>query len=947
MIQVRTHAALAEARSALAGTGAVLVEAAGDEFVFAVELGDRAREGSGTHGRPPERERAGEIEVAVDAARRLVDGGVGERVVVGLASLSARLRRDGSLRVLGRIPKHCFDAPSDARGVVLSEAAAAAMGPRLPAPAAVPLLGRDAELAALAAHAGRALATEVPGLATVVAPPGHGKSAFAAALAGQAGGWPAPAGLRPRVVSCTLAGQDRPSSLAGVLAAVLGGGSRDAEDPGLRASAAAPGALRLARVRAAGRALLACAAAQPLVLIVDDVHLSDDDLLATLEYVTRVGARARLWVCVLARPELDRARPSWGRRAGGHHRLALGPLGEADAEALARAVLHPVEHVPARVLGWMRERTQGVPLYLVELGRELRRRGAIRRRVGGDGWYLAAGELPGLSELPTARWLAERELATLTPALIAHAQLCALLGSEFDEAEVAGVQAAVEVADADELGLYDAGAGLEALRDLGLLLAAGAQRWRFRHALVRDGIAETAPGPWRAQVHAAALRYYRDSGADLARVAHHAVAAGAAEAGALQLAVAERARTRQAYLEAEQAYTRALAVLPAEAARERMQALAGRGRMRYRQDRYQDAGADFAAADALADALGDRATQIDVLLDAATARDWSRDFTGAHELVDRARALALATGSGTPPTAPIELRLALAEARCQWRRAADPRQVCAALEAVAGRAEGLGDDGYEALIIALLLLVDLWPELGEVERAEAAAARALGLAEVHGDVLHLGAVLINRRHIWVARGQVERIIADAERVYALGSEFGLVLWLYLSTGNRAEFLYQSGALGPAWTALEEALALERDLFADGSSRYVALLRARMLAYEGRAPEARVALAELEPERMSPWEQRMCTLVELSSRDGEEAAWEELYRRCRDAPVYYEPIEVAELCGLHWWRRGRSRAAVRWLEEAAVAAERMPNIMGPRVQATLARVRAAVDALHGG
>src|SRR5262249_56639954 len=107
-----------------------------------------------------------------------------------------------------------------------------------------------------------------------------------------------------------------------------------------------------------------------------------------------------IWVCVVGRPAFGRGRTAWASRAARREELTL-PAPEAGAAAeLARGLLSPAENVPASVLARLAERTQGIPLLLVELVRGLKRDGLVRKSERGNTWYLATDELERLPDLP-------------------------------------------------------------------------------------------------------------------------------------------------------------------------------------------------------------------------------------------------------------------------------------------------------------------------------------------------------------------------------------------------------------------------------------------------------------------------------------------------------------------------------------------------------------------
>jgi tetratricopeptide (TPR) repeat protein len=273
-----------------------------------------------------------------------------------------------------------------------------------------------------------------------------------------------------------------------------------------------------------------------------------------------------------------------------------------------------------------------------------------------------------------------------------------------------------------------------------------------------------------------------------------------------------------------------------------------------------------------------------------------------------------------------------------WRDPGQVSQAPALLERVIASAEHLGDAAYEAHIIALLIAIDILPGQGMLDRAEAAADQAIALASAHGDALHLGVALMNRRSIWFARDQPARILDDAARYHALGSELGLIGWSYASAGNRADALYQWGKLDQAWPAVREAVAWEEKLL--GDHRDAALLQARMSAYQGDEQEARAMWQTLDPALLSPMGRTLYDLVDVATREASDLEWDAAIARCTAGATQCEPIEATELRGLWCARRGRREEATRWLRRAVALCDQIPGIMGPRVRRALAELEGA-------
>ncbi|WP_223753898.1 serine/threonine-protein kinase PknK [Myxococcus sp. RHSTA-1-4] len=847
------------------------------------------------------------------------------------------------------------------------------------------LVGREGELAELMGSARAALEERAPTLASVVGEWGSGKSFLGACLAQrmrealpgvQVYAWrarqPAPGapegtlralmsgalgafhgeGTGPkeegRASLFHLLGAELGEELWPVVAATLGWLSPDADE--LRERAVAPGALHSLALRAAGELLAARARRQPLCLIIDDAHEAGEAALDALEYATLAESHLPLWVCVLARPGFQRLRPEWGARAARSHLLTLGPLPRDGAVELCRNLLEPAENVPIEVLERLAERAQRVPRLLVELVHGLKRQGRVRQRPGGGSWYLTTDQLDEVPELHLVEWLAERELRALPATLAAHARLCALLGTGFTTAELEGVVRELEqdggAADFPLDPLY----ATRRLRELGLLVAQRQGGHGFRDELLRATVARELPEAERVRIHRAAYRYFQ--GQPLAtdrqrlpKLARHAAAAGLSEdAAALYIQLAESARGRHAYLEAESTYTRALELLPEDDARRRLAALRGRGLMRYRVGRYEDSQADFAEARALARFLCAAGDEVELLLDEAMALDWTNDYASSEARVGEAQRLARERGLQSPQ---LQVRLLLGWGRARLR-AGQWAEACVPLEEAATRALALGDAGYESWVVSLLLLAAILPMLGRIDDADRIFDELIAACYRRGDRLHLGSALNNRRNLRVARGDLPGALRDQEQFMRLGRELGMVGWEYFAEYNMGELLYQAGDTEAALPHITRAISLEQRHREVAPRPWALLLHARVLARMGEDARAREQLAEVRRSvsstgtPLSPSEDVLLSLVELATRESSPEEWRALQTRADACSVEQEPLEVLELQAVARLRRGEREAPVGLLEEALRRAAGTPNLMQARLRRGLewARGRAA-------
>ncbi|WP_437938112.1 protein kinase domain-containing protein [Sorangium sp. So ce341] len=712
--------------------------------------------------------------------------------------------------------------------------------------------------------------------------------------------------------------------------------------PELEALRAAPGALRSARVRAAGECLRRRAAAAPVIVILDDAHFAQDVTLAALEYAALAGEATPLWICAMGRPAFAEAHPSWGERAARREVLRLEALDDESARALCRRLLLPARDVPEPAIDRLLERSQRVPLLLVELVHGLKREGILRRHPRGDAWYLATDELDRLPALPALDPLAQAEIAALGPALGAHARLVSLLGAEVSIDEIAGVLRQLDVSGDGAAFPLDARVGTERLLKAGVLVGDRKGGLRFRHSLVREAVAQDVAESERRRIHLAAYEHHREAPHEAReqrrfKIAHHAAEAGLATvAEEAYLELAERARARHAYVEAELHYSRALAQPVEERGARRRAAYRGRGLMRYRLGRYHDALGDLDRARAMAVEEGDGIEQIEILLDEATVLDWMDDYGRSKQRVEEARAL---VRGDLPPA--LSARLSMAAARSLHRESRD-EEAARELERSAAQAEGLGDEGYETLVVSLLLMGFIYPGLGKLDEAGAVLERAIRMCEERGDLLHLGPAINARALLRACLGDSAGMILDFCRLLTISRELGLGTVELVSEFNLGEYLYLMGNLEMAVPHVERAVSLERQRRGEEMRPVVQLLQARLLLYQGeegkareiiasiRAQQAKDAAAGGEHTAMTPAEEVLWSMIDLATRAASDEEWDELEQRSA-RHLGQEQIEVIEARARARSRRGLDEQAKAALERAIEAAGRIPNVMRERLE----------------
>jgi DNA-binding CsgD family transcriptional regulator len=242
--------------------------------------------------------------------------------------------------------------------------------------------------------------------------------------------------------------------------------------------------------------------ADPLILLLDDLHWADADSLTLIRMIIEHPRPGGLAVIASLRPHPREARQTADRLAAAHHArlVSLSPLSPAAATRLAARLTGQPSGSP--LVTRIAQVCAGNPLLIHELAGHL-------------DLSSATGE-----ELPSGagQWLLLSRFTGLDEATLDYARAAAVLGVEFRPAQ------AGSLAGLDDQAVT---AALAALCGAGLVRAgAGDGLAVFTHALLHQALLEDLPPPLRGQLHAAAFRLLWSSGAWAATAAEHAVAAG-------------------------------------------------------------------------------------------------------------------------------------------------------------------------------------------------------------------------------------------------------------------------------------------------------------------------------------------------------------------------------------------------------------------------------------
>jgi tetratricopeptide (TPR) repeat protein len=237
-------------------------------------------------------------------------------------------------------------------------------------------------------------------------------------------------------------------------------------------------------------------AAQPAVVLVEDLHWAQDDLLDILMSGLDVVA-GPLLLLVTARPELLERDPAWAERGT---LLRLDALSTLESSRLVNELVPAV--LPPSIRSVVVERAEGNPFFAEELIGSLMDRGVLRR--GGSGWV--AEDLPPDFRVPdTVQALLAARIDLLDPRDKAALQAASVIGRTF----WAGAVDALQEGDSSLEVLVER----DFVRELRSSSMLGERPFAFKHALTRDVAYESLTKASRLRLHAGFARWLERLGA--------------------------------------------------------------------------------------------------------------------------------------------------------------------------------------------------------------------------------------------------------------------------------------------------------------------------------------------------------------------------------------------------------------------------------------------------
>lgn len=258
---------------------------------------------------------------------------------------------------------------------------------------------------------------------------------------------------------------------------------------------------------------------KPVLELIEDVHWIDPTSLELVERLIERVRSLRVLLVITFRPEF---KPSW---IGHPHvtSLTLNRLSRKSGCAMIER-LTAGKTLPTEVLQQIVAKTDGVPLFVEELTKNVLESGLLREESGS---YVLAGPLPPLAIPATLQDSLTARLDRLIP-VKEVAQIGAAIGREFSYELLA------LVIPLRENELHEALARLE---ESELVFRRGTPphaTFNFKHALVQDAAYDSLLRSKRQQIHAAIARAVEEHFPEKATIqpemlAHHYSEAGLAE----------------------------------------------------------------------------------------------------------------------------------------------------------------------------------------------------------------------------------------------------------------------------------------------------------------------------------------------------------------------------------------------------------------------------------
>jgi class 3 adenylate cyclase/ATP/maltotriose-dependent transcriptional regulator MalT len=350
--------------------------------------------------------------------------------------------------------------------------------PAFTRPIEAPFVGRNDELETLERTLARAVDERIPQLATIIGPPGIGKSRLARELIQLSE-------ARVLVGRCLSYGEgitywplSEIVAQVGDVRSAFGDDSEAALAASRIAAAVGTNGASPEEIAWGFRKLFeALAREQPLIVVLDDIHWAEPTLLDLIEYISTFAREAALCVLCTARPDLLQLRARWATPRPNAALVTLEPLAQEETETLVEELRDLPEKTKARIV----EAAEGNPLFVEQL--------VAMQAENGDG----ALEIP-----PTIQALLAARIDRLEPEERAVIEGASIEGRMFHRGSV--VELVPKPVQASVGGHLMTLVRKELIRPDRAVLP-GDDGFRFGHILIRDAAYDSIPKRLRAELH--------------------------------------------------------------------------------------------------------------------------------------------------------------------------------------------------------------------------------------------------------------------------------------------------------------------------------------------------------------------------------------------------------------------------------------------------------------
>jgi len=519
------------------------------------------------------------------------------------------------------------------------------------------------------------------------------------------------------------------------------------------------------------------------VLMLDDIHWSDELSLGFITQLVQECPNLPLLVVCLARPSLLERYPSWGMDVLGAEtasptapiqgslKLTLGSLTPECSRELLDEILGDAGALPDEMRDHLLHNAGGNPYYLEEFIQALLDAKAIRRSEPGGTWKLDPDGLRRMEMPTTLIALLEARLDSLSASEKALVQQASVIGQVFWHSTLQALHGDEPILEGE----------LKTLTKRGLIYLqettsfSGTDEYHFHHGLLRDVAYQTLFKSVRQGYHAKVADWLIGATQNAGRVGEFApIIAEHYELSGKSVLAAEwytnagaRTKSQGAPVQALTFYNRALELLslaaspssPDDNFERRWQALSGRDEVLGNLGETEKRMADDAALVSMAESAGDDC----LLAEAYYRQGYYLGVIGQYQKEHEAYVSGLAAAVRAQDRKREAMILGL-KVFCEVRLDDLETAARTALEALQC-AEELGDD--EVLARILINVSPFYTHTGDIGRTTQLLERGLSIIRRIGNIEGEAITLSNLSYVYILLGMTDEAIPALQRCIKL------------------------------------------------------------------------------------------------------------------------------------------------------------------------------------